>query len=154
MAQRVKLGGSTDHMIILPIDLEDGGDVIEVTMPLMNWMPRSAVNDYKQWIEHVTELGDKYDKWQKAVEEYEKSDPKPRKKPGDAPCDPDDLPTEPRLFQLRHLKPFCTDAEYKRIVENCSPGLANDIFQAILGAGEDDDEPEITEGESSASTGS
>lgn len=154
MAQRIKLGGSTDHLIVLPIDVEDGGDVIEVTIPLMNWMPRKAVQDYKQWIEHVTDLGKRYDEWQKAVDEYEAADPKPRKKPGAAPCDPEDIPTEPRLFQLRHLKPFCSDDDYKRIIDNCSPGLAEEIFQAILGAGEGDDEPEITEGESSASTDS
>lgn len=153
MATRIVLPKSDDHLIVLPIDVEDGGDVIEVTMPLLNYMPRKAIDDYKQWIGHVTELGEKYDAWQEKVKEYEEADPKPRKKPGPAPCDPEDIPTETRLFQLRYLKPYCSDEDYKRIIDGCSAGLAKDIYMAILGAGEEEAD-EISEGESSASSDS
>lgn len=137
MTTTIKLGRSDDHLITLPIDLEDGGGVIEVTMPLLNWMPRPKVESYEQWFEEMSEKVQKYAAWEE------------KGKKGKAPYDVKDLPTAAHHFTVRWLKDFCSPEDYRRIWNSISPGLAAEIFTALNGGGE-----EIEVGESEASTDS
>lgn len=136
MAQRVKLGGSTDHMIILPIDLEDGGDIIEVTMPLLNWLPRRHVREMDEWAEEMQELAKKYSEWEKKGSK------------GKPPCNPNDIPDAPHKYQVRVIKPYVSDEDYRRIWDDVTPGYMQEIFKALSGDGE------VDLGESEASAAS
>ena len=152
----MKLPDESDNLITLPIDLKDGGPLITVTCPTTNWMPPEHTKAYKDWIASVSKMAAEYDEWQAKVEAYDAAVaagtvPKPRK-PGKAPHDPADIPTSTRAFQLRWLKPYVSDDDFKRLNdENVQEGLVTAIYEALLGAGE---EAEISEGESSASADS
>lgn len=158
MPKIIKLGSTDDHLITLPIPV-GGGKVVEVTMPTMDWMDPDVVDSYNEFVADITKRAAEFDEWQdavaahaKAVAEFEKdpeNSPKPGRKPAaKPPHDPEELNVSPKTFQLRWLKHFCSDAEWEQ-VQRIPSGLANEIFQAINGAGE-----EITEGESSGSADS
>ncbi|MGB3602713.1 MAG: hypothetical protein WBA38_04075 [Gordonia sp. (in: high G+C Gram-positive bacteria)] len=140
MAKVIKLGRSDDHLVTLPIDLEDGGDVIEVTVPLLNWMPRPRVQEYDDWFLDASKKIDEIVKWEE------------KGKRGKAPHDVAELPTAAHHFTIRWLQGFCTEDEYKRIWDSISPGLAAEIYEALTGGGEEVEE--IPVGESDASTDS
>lgn len=149
----MKLPTSEDHLITLPIDVEDGGPVIEVTMPTLDWMPPDHAQSYRDFVQKASDDAAAYDEWAKKKDAYDEavSSGKEKKppKPGKPPCDPESIPQEPKIFQLRWLKPFCSDAEYGRITK-AAPGLVAAIYEAILGAGVEAD----IEGESLASADS
>ena len=126
MATRIKLSGSTEHMIILPIDLEDGGPIIEATMPLLNWFPRQYMREMDEWVEHVQKLGEAYAQWEKDGSK------------GKPPCDKAELPDAPHKYQVRVLKPYLSDADYQRVWDNVTPGYMQEIFKALSGDGEVD----------------
>lgn len=157
-----KLGSSASHLITLPIDLEDGGDIVEVTMPLINWMPRPKVEAYDAWFEESRKKIDAITEWENSRAQWDADHAKWEKsgRPGGkfrkappvkAPYDAEKelLPYAAHHFTLRWLHDYCTEDEFRRIWVGCSPGLAAEIFTALQGGGED-----ITVGESDASADS
>ena len=136
MTRTAKLSKSTDHMITLPIDLEDGGDVIAVTMPLLAWLPRQHVRDMDKWVAEVQELAKKYAEWEEKGGK------------GKPPCDPATIPDAPHKYQLRVLHAYVSEGDFQRIWNDATPGLAQQIFEALAGEGE------IDLGESEASADS
>lgn len=137
MAKHVSLPSRDDHLISFEVVPDDGGDPIEVTMPMLNYMPPRHVRDYREWAEQSTKLAEEHDKW---AAKTGKKGPEP---------DLSEVPLAVYQFQLRYLKPYVSDGDWQRIWNDVSPGHAQDIFNALSGGDE-----EISEGESSASTDS
>lgn len=136
MTQIAKIGKSTDHMVAMSIDLEDGGDPIVVTMPLFPWIPRPKVRAMNAWAEDMQKAATAYTEWEKKGSK------------GKPPCDPDTLPDAPHKYQVRILRDYVSDEDFARLWLDATPGHAQDIFDVLNGEGE------IELGESAASSAS
>lgn len=165
MAQyMVPSAGSDDNMCEFTIPIDGRPEPITVVVPKLNWMNPKHTKAYAEWFESVAEKAKAWDAWvAEQVKRDENGDPildddgnkiqLPEDQwADDAPCAREDVIVDLRAMQLRHLHPFLSAKDFRAVMDNCSAGQAQFIFDRITG--KDDSDNEVDPGESSASTDS